>query len=137
MNEERTLEYLRYYCEKEGKSLTRLAEECGYQPNTFYNWFSQRTRMTLDGLQTILDTFDQQAVVRDKDGKFHFDILPWMGKACRENEKWVLALFEKPRYAKNNIRMWVRHERGIKLYILIDILSVLGAELMIVKKARK
>lgn len=137
MTEQQIIDYLKNEFKNRNMSVYSSASKIGYRSQTIYSWFRCDTHMTLDGLTDILALFDKIPVVRDKSGKYHKDILKYLEKAVHGNEKWVYALFIKPKYGKDNIRLWTTGQRGIKICILIEILNVLDAKLTILKRGKK
>lgn len=133
MTEQQIIDYIKDEFKNRNTSVYRTAKEIGYRPQTIYDWFRFKTHITLDGLTDILQYFGRTPAVRDKDGKYHKDILRYLKRAVKGNEKWVYALFDKPKYGKENIRLWTEGKRGIKVCKLVEILNVLDAKLVILR----
>lgn len=136
MTEQQIIDYIKNEFKATGQSVYGSASKIGYRADTICSWLRCDTHMTIDGLTDILGLFGKIPVVRDKNGKYHKDILKYLEKAVKGNEKWVYALFEKPKYGKDNIRLWTTGRRGMKVSILIEILDVLDAKLTIIKRRK-
>lgn len=136
MTEQQIIDYIKNEFKNHNRSVYGSAKKIGYRPQTIYSWLRCETHITLDGLTDILQSFGKYPVVKDKEGKYHKDILEYLTHAIKGNEKWVYALFETPKYGKDNIRLWTAGKRGIKVCILIEILDVLGAKLTILKRSK-
>lgn len=137
MTEEQIIDYLKYRMKKGEATYASISRGSGYHAKTINNWLSLKTKITLDGLESILSVFDEKPVVKDRDCKIHFDILEYLPEGIKGHEKEVYGMFAQQRYGKDNIKKWVKREHGIKVYMLVDILDIIGAELLIIKKAGK
>lgn len=135
MTEKKIVDYISSLFKRNEISVRDIAKEIGYRPETIYFWLRLKTHITLDGLSDTLQYFDQQPAVK-ADGKYYRDILGYLKRAILGKEKEVYSLFRRPKYGKDNIKAWTTGKRGIKVAVLIQILDVLGAELVILKRGK-
>lgn len=136
MTEQQIIENVQKLMKAYNKSMSRTARESGYLPETLSNWLRCKTRMTLDGLTAILELFGRKPAVKDKNGRYHVDIIGYLPKAIKGHEEQVYGLASCQRYGKQNFMKYVRRQSGIRLFYLIDVLDIIGEELVIVRRVK-